>query len=106
VVEFALLLWLTDDTVGGLDKRRLFGTGWRAALAAAIMGAALSGWKVWWPYSDSDLFCLAVFLSGGVVLGAVVYLAAGWILGMEEVRALGHLVARRGIRMLPIRDKV
>jgi putative peptidoglycan lipid II flippase len=106
LVEFALLLWLTDGTVGGLDKRRLFATAWRAVLAATIMGLVLVGWKAWWPYSDSDLLSLSVFLCVGVIVGTVAYLAAGWFLGLEEVRALGHLMVRRGIRTFPTREKV
>ena len=105
LVEFALLLGLTDRAAGGLDRKRLFGTIWRAVLAAAIMGLALIGLRMWWPFAHTNLISQGLFLLVGITAGTVTYLAAGWLLGMEEIRALGHLVMRRGMHMLPFRGK-
>lgn len=104
VFELVMLLWLTDKMSEGLDGRRLFVTVWRATVATATMGLALLGLSAWWPYSANDLFSRALFLAVGVFVGTAVYLIAAWCLGLEEVRAIGRLVKRRGKQVLLARD--
>ena len=71
-----------------------------------MMGLALIGLRMWWPFAHTNLISQSLFLLVGITAGTVTYLAAGWLLGMEEVRALGDLVMRRGMHMLPFRGKV
>jgi len=104
--ELVMLLWLTDRVAGGLNGKRLLVTVGRAAIATAIMGLALVGLNAWWPHSANGLFGRAVFLGVGILVGMAIYLVAAWCLGLDEVRALGRIVMRRGKRMLLARDNV
>jgi putative peptidoglycan lipid II flippase len=93
-LEVILLLWLARRPLGGLDGPRLGRTLLRATLAAVVMGLALVGLGAWWPLSTAGLVRQASFLGAGLALGLVTYLGSAWLLGLDEIRALGRLLWR------------
>ncbi len=96
--EVGALLWLARRPLGGVDGPRLLRTWLRAALAAAVMGLAVASLSAWWPLSKDGLLRQALFLGAGLALGIATYLAAAWLVGLEEVRTLGRSLWRRGRR--------
>ncbi len=90
LLELLALLALIRRRLDGLEGRRMLIAFARSGLASLVMGAALVGWRVALPGVGS----LAVG-GGGVVVGAVVYVAAALSLRMEELRAIANLARRR-----------
>ncbi|OQY23806.1 MAG: hypothetical protein B6I35_02955 [Anaerolineaceae bacterium 4572_32.2] len=90
LLELAALMALIRRRLDGLEGRRTLIAFAKSGLASLAMGAALIGWRVALPHAGS----LAVG-GGGVLLGAVVYVAAALILRMEELRAIANLARRR-----------
>lgn len=80
-------------------RRRLGGDeGWgigtslaRTVLAAALMGAAVTGFRALWP--DAGLLATG---AGGLVVAAATYVLAALLLGSQEIRELPGLLLRRG----------
>jgi putative peptidoglycan lipid II flippase len=104
--ELVLLLWLVHRSLGGLDGARLWRTLLRVTVATAVMGLALAGFDVWWPLPSDSLISQALYLALALVVGVAVYLAAAWVLGQEEVRALTRLPWRRKLRAVMAREGV
>jgi putative peptidoglycan lipid II flippase len=96
--EVGGLLWLARAPLGGLDGSRLLRTFVRAALAAALMGLVLISLNAWWPFQTEGTAHQALFLGTGLAVGAVAYLVAAWLLGLDAVRALGQRLWRRAVR--------
>jgi putative peptidoglycan lipid II flippase len=99
--EVGLLLWLARRPLGGVDGPRLLRALSLSALSAGVMGLALFGLGNCWPLSTQGLLRQAAFLSAGLALGSVVYLAVAWLLGLDEIRALWRL-ARTALRLPPL----
>lgn len=97
-LEVGVLLWLARRPLGGVDGPRLLRTFLRAALAAIAMGLTLVGLSAWWPLSTDGLIRQAMFLGAGLGLGATTYLVSAWLLGLDEIRALGRLLWKRGMQ--------
>jgi putative peptidoglycan lipid II flippase len=93
--EVGLLLWLARRPLGGVDGARLWRTFGLALLAAAVMGLALVGLRGCWPLSTSGLVRQALLLGAGLFLGALTYLVAAWLLGLDEIRTLRRFVVSR-----------
>jgi putative peptidoglycan lipid II flippase len=95
-LEMVCLLWLLGRRLGGLELDRLGGT-----LARSIAAAALSAGVVWvwvsWSYRQPWPPNLVAWVAtlGGVVLAAVLYLAAARFLGSPELASLWRIVRRR-----------
>ena len=96
--EVGGLLWLARAPLGGLDGPRLLQTFVRAALAAALMGLVLISLNAWWPFQTEGTVRQALFLGTGLAVGAIAYLVAAWLLGLDAVRALGQRLWRRAVR--------
>ncbi|MCP4514476.1 MAG: hypothetical protein GY824_04510, partial [Delftia sp.] len=95
--EAGLLLWLARRPLGGVDGSRLLRTLCLSLLAACAMGLALLGLGNWWPFSSQGLLRQATFLGVGLALGSGVYLAAAWLLGLDEIRAFTTSVRRQRV---------
>jgi putative peptidoglycan lipid II flippase len=92
IAEFALLLFLLRSRIGGVASRPVLGAVGRMALAAAIMAAmvgalvlALTDGAGLDAGSNRDALIILVLGSG---LGALAYLAASLVLGLDEPREL------------------
>jgi hypothetical protein len=88
-VEVLILLAIAHWRLAGVESGPLLVTLVRTLLAAGVMGGAILGFTLVWP-ALSPLFIIA----GGGVLGVLVYIAAGLLLGLEEIRLVPRLVGR------------
>jgi putative peptidoglycan lipid II flippase len=82
---------------GGLELGRLFSTAARITLASAALAGV--GWLVWDVLDQAlgrDLTSQIVSLGGGLVAGAIVYLAAARLLRIAELEQILRLLRRRG----------
>jgi putative peptidoglycan lipid II flippase len=82
-VELVGLLWLIRGRLGGLEEGHSLPTLYRSAAAAGLMGIALAALQ--WRLPDVNALWLGPL---GIALGVGVYLAAAWVLGVDEVRAI------------------
>jgi putative peptidoglycan lipid II flippase len=89
-LEVVGLVWIMRGRLGGLEGRRSLSTVLRSSAAAALMGLVLVAFLAAFPDADALLLGMA-----GVILGAAVYFAAAWALGVEEARAFVRRVGRR-----------
>ncbi len=93
ILEVGVLLWLLRRRLGGLDGRALLSAATRMSLAALVMAAAIVPALLWLP--PDAVWARAL---GATALGGVAYLAASWLLGVEELRTLraqaGRLAGR------------
>ncbi len=92
-LELCFLLWFLRPKMGGLEGRKLLGSGLRMGAAAVVMGAVL-----WW-VQQSQLTTLSIWLYTplAIALGGAAYAAAAWLLRVEEMRmVLGLVLRRRG----------
>lgn len=83
LLEMIALAWFLRRRLGGLGLRRWAGSLWRAALASAVMGLALTVWLRMMSSSGTWLMAL-----GGVVLGGVTYAIVAVALRTPEAREL------------------
>jgi putative peptidoglycan lipid II flippase len=90
LLQVVCLLLVARWRLDGIEGRALGVSLLRTALAAALMGAAVVGYRVLLPGAG-----LLVAGAGGLALGAVVYVLAALVLGSEEVRGLPGLLGRR-----------
>ncbi len=93
-VEFALLRWKLNSTIGATGV----GRGLVARLWAIALVAAAAGWavKLGMGHAGPRLTALAVLPAYGAV-----YLGIAWWLGLPELkRAAGYFAARLGLRSL------
>ncbi|MGD2057837.1 MAG: lipid II flippase MurJ, partial [Anaerolineales bacterium] len=81
-VEALIGLTILHFRWGGVDARRILSDALKAALAAAVMGAAIYAFA--WLLQPGRL----VLLLGGGVIGLVVYVSSALLLGLKEVRTL------------------
>lgn len=88
-VEVLLLLAIAHRRMAGVEVSSMLHTLLRTLLAAGAMGAAILLFTTLLP-SLSPLMIAA----GGGALGLVVYLVAGLLLGVKEIRLVPHLVRR------------
>ncbi len=98
LIELALLLVILRRRWGDVDARRLGQTALRTVAASAIMGAAVLaadavfgvlGWH------DAGVILTGLRVMGLAGVGAVIFVIAGVLLGLEEIRTLPGLVLRR-----------
>jgi putative peptidoglycan lipid II flippase len=94
-LEMIGLMVLIRRRMDGLEGRRILQAAGQAGLAAALMGLALWGWV-----HITDGFADWLVALGGVVIGALVYALASWLLGVSEVRRLTGGLAHRLGRLL------
>ena len=90
LLELAALMTLIRRRMDGLEGRRTLLAFVKSGLASLAMGAVLVGWRAALPGAGA----LAIG-SGGVLLGAAVYVAVALLLRMEELRAVVNLLRRR-----------
>jgi peptidoglycan biosynthesis protein MviN/MurJ (putative lipid II flippase) len=88
-VEVLILLVVAHRRLAGVEAGPLLNTLARTLLAAGAMGGVIAAFTMVWP-TLPPLF-IAV---GGGVLGVFVYVAAGLLLGLEEIRLVPRLVGR------------
>jgi putative peptidoglycan lipid II flippase len=88
-VEVLILLVIAQQRLAGVEAGRLVNTLLRTLLAAGVMGLAIFVFTLSFP-NLSPLFVAAL----GGTLGIGVYLLAGLLLGVEEIRLLPRLVGR------------
>ncbi len=88
--EVPILLWLMRRRMGGIEGTALLASAGRLTLAAGAMGLVLWGLLHW-----DALAALPVllFVPLVVAIGAVVYVAIAWLLGVEETK-LAHRLLR------------
>lgn len=92
LLETIGLTWLLRPRLGDPKAWRLQGTALRSGAAAAVMGVTL----LLWQQITTGHSSLSV--GGGVLLGAVAYLAAAALLKTEEPRTVVRLLLRLGGR--------
>jgi putative peptidoglycan lipid II flippase len=88
-VEVLIMLVVAHRRLAGVEAGPLLNTLARTLLAAGAMGGVIAAFTMVWP-TLPPLF-IAV---GGGVLGVFVYVAAGLLLGLEEIRLVPRLVGR------------
>jgi putative peptidoglycan lipid II flippase len=88
-VEVLIMLVIAHRRLGGIEAASMLATLLRTLLAALAMGAVIAGFTALLP----GLPPLAMTVIGGG-LGVVVYLGAGLLLGVREIRLLPRLVGR------------
>jgi putative peptidoglycan lipid II flippase len=97
----ALLLAGLRRRLGGLEGTRMLRTAARAGAAAALGGAAaaaVAGWGA--GRMGTGVIEGAGLLAAGGGVGVLLFLAASWALGVEEIRVLRDLLLRR-LRAVP-----
>ncbi len=87
-VEVLLLLTIAHRRMAGVEAGSMLSTLVRALLAAGAMGTSVVAFTTLFP-SLSPIFITV----GGGALGLSVYLVAGLLLGVEEIRLLPRVVA-------------
>jgi len=90
-LQVVFLLWVAQHRRGGIEGRALGASLARTALASALMGAAVAGFRALLPGVG-----LLVTSAGGLAVGGATYVLAALLLGSEEVRELPGLLLRRG----------
>lgn len=88
--ELVLLLGALQSRLGGLGSVGEWMSAGKAALASAAMGAA-----TWLFVTNAPMRSNLVLAAGGVAVGALVYGAAVWLLGVKEARAVVEMVKRQ-----------
>lgn len=88
-VEVLIMLVIAHQRMAGVETASMIRTLVRTLLAAGAMGLAVVAFIMALP-GLHPLFIAA----GGGLLGIVVYLGAGFILGLEEIRWMPRLVGR------------
>ncbi len=88
-VEVLIMLVIAHRRMAGVEAALMVNTLIRALLAAGAMGAAVAGFMALLP----DL-SPALVAAGGGALGVGVYLGAGLLLGVQEIRWMPRLVGR------------
>jgi putative peptidoglycan lipid II flippase len=88
-VEVLIMLVIAHRRMAGVEAGSTFNTLFRTLLAAAAMGAAVVAFTNLLPWLP-PLFVAA----GGGILGVTVYLIAGLLLGVQEIRLMPRLVGR------------
>lgn len=88
-IEVLVLLAIANQRMAGVEVRPLLSTLARTTLAAGAMGAAILAFITFVP----ALSPLLVAAAGGI-LGVLVYIVAGLLLGLEELRAVPRLIRR------------
>jgi putative peptidoglycan lipid II flippase len=88
-VEVLIMLVIAHQRMAGVEAGSIVRTLLLTLLAAGVMGVAI----VAFTNSLSDLSPLLVAVGGGLV-GIMVYLGAGLLLGLEEIRWMPRLVGR------------
>lgn len=90
IIELVGLLWIVRGRLGGLEGRRSLRMLLRIVVAATLMGIALAALL-----STSIFDNILVLGILSIILGGSVYFGAAWLMGVEEVRAVVLLMARR-----------
>ena len=93
-LQVGVLLWVAQRRLGGLNGRALGASLARTALASALMGAAVVGFRALVP--DAGLLITSV---GGLAVGAVTYVLAALLAGSQELRELPRLLFWRNKRV-------
>ena len=82
-LQVVVLLLVAQRRLGGIEGQALGGSLARASAAAALMAAAVCGFRALLPGAG-----LLVTGVGGLAIGAVAYVLAALLLGSQEIRAL------------------
>jgi putative peptidoglycan lipid II flippase len=88
-VEVLILLAIAHWRLAGVESGPLLATLVRTLLAAGAMGVTILGFILAWPALPPF-----IVIAGGGILGVLVYVAAGLLLGLEEIRLVPRLVGR------------
>ena len=88
-IEVLIMLVIAHRRMAGVEAGSTFNTLIRTLLAAAAMGAAVIAFTNLLPGLPP-----LVIAAGGGILGITVYLVAGLLLGVEEIRLMPRLVGR------------
>ena len=97
-LEMFLLLALLSRKMNGIDGRRLASSVIRNGSAAILMGAGVWFWLQWVEqvtlpsWMDAQIWAAAI---GGLLLAAVLYLAAAYLLRSRELQPAIGMVTRR-----------
>ncbi|MGQ9851002.1 MAG: murein biosynthesis integral membrane protein MurJ [Aggregatilineaceae bacterium] len=89
-VECSALWLILRRRIGALDERRVLGGVARTLLASGVMALAVWVWLAIWPQTPA--WWRAV---GGTTVGAGVFWAGAWLLGVEQARSLPSALWRR-----------
>jgi putative peptidoglycan lipid II flippase len=89
-LEWIGLVWLIRNRLDGLEGRRSLPMLLRVIAAATLMGLGLGA--LLWALPAANPLWLA---PAGVALGTALYLGMGWMLGVEEIRAVTGQINRR-----------
>jgi putative peptidoglycan lipid II flippase len=90
-VEVLIMLVIAHRRLVGVEAGAIINTLVRTLLAGAVMGAAIVAFTRLFPTLSPLLVA-----GGGGILGVAVYLGAGLLLGVKEIRLMPRLVGRRG----------
>ncbi len=103
LIEVGALVWLLRRRWAGIDERQLALTGARALAASLVMAVAVlatqAGLGTLGFKAGQGVAKTIVGIVGAVAVGGVAYCAAGWALGMDEIKMIPRMVwarVRRG----------
>jgi putative peptidoglycan lipid II flippase len=89
-LQVVFLLLVAWRRFGEIEGRALSVSIVRAGLVAALMGAAVLGFRVLLPQADLRVTC-----AGGLAVGSVTYVLAALLVGGKEIRELPRMLLRR-----------
>lgn len=79
ILEVSVLLWLLKGRLGGLNGRLILNGFWRMLIASAVMWLGITAVL----QLLQSVWLEAIF---GTVIGGILYLAANWLLGVQELQ--------------------
>ncbi len=87
--EVILMLFIAHRRIGGVDAGNIANTLIRTLLAAGLMGLAVVGF-----FTIFNQLSPVFIILGGGVIGLTVYLGAGLLLRVDEIRLLPRLIGK------------
>ncbi len=88
ILHSSISAWVLWRRIGNMNGQRLLGTGLRAVLAAAIMGACTYAAMVFLQsqFTASNLITEIIHVGGSGLVGMVVFAAVGYALRLQELQ--------------------
>lgn len=93
IVTMVVLAYQIYRTIGELGVKRMFQTLFKTGLAAVIMGAGVYLFKGIVPL---EILGLPLYLVLLISIGVILYGGACWLIKVEEIQAMFHLIRKRG----------
>lgn len=90
IAEMFVLLWLLRPRLDGVDGRTILISGLKIVLGSAVMGVSL-----WWTKMQLESQSVWLIVPVTLVVGAVIYLLAMWLLQSDEIKLAFSMASSR-----------